>query len=122
MAPLSLTLFGTPGAGKGTQAARLHDDLHLAYIATGDLLRAHRSRQTELGRAAFRVHAGGTAGAGRTRHLHDHRGTARRYRPGIPAGRVPPAPSRRRTRSTTHCAREIANSPPRSSCTCRTTW
>jgi adenylate kinase len=52
MAPLNLTLLGAPGAGKGTQAARLRDDLDLAYLATGDLLRAHRSRQTELGRAA----------------------------------------------------------------------
>jgi adenylate kinase len=49
---LNLTLLGAPGAGKGTQAARLRDDLDLAYLATGDLLRGHRSRQTELGRAA----------------------------------------------------------------------
>jgi adenylate kinase len=52
MATLNLTLLGAPGAGKGTQAARLRDDLDLAYIASGDLLRAHRSRQTELGQAA----------------------------------------------------------------------
>jgi adenylate kinase len=52
MAPLNLTLLGAPGAGKGTQAVRLRDDLDLAYLATGELLRAHRSRQTELGRAA----------------------------------------------------------------------
>jgi adenylate kinase len=52
MAPLNLTLLGAPGAGKGTQAALLRDELDLAYLATGDLLRAHRSRQTELGRAA----------------------------------------------------------------------
>jgi adenylate kinase len=49
MAPLNLTLLGAPGAGKGTQAAYLRDDLDLTYLATGDMLRGHRSRQTELG-------------------------------------------------------------------------
>jgi adenylate kinase len=52
MAPLNLTLLGAPGAGKGTQAVRLRDDLDLAYLASGDVLRAHRGRGTELGRAA----------------------------------------------------------------------
>jgi adenylate kinase len=46
---LNLILLGPPGAGKGTQAARLRDDFGLAYIATGDLLRAHVAEQTELG-------------------------------------------------------------------------
>jgi adenylate kinase len=47
-----VTLLGPPGAGKGTQAARLCDELKLAYVATGDMLRGHRSRGTELGLAA----------------------------------------------------------------------
>jgi adenylate kinase len=51
-APLTVTLLGPPGAGKGTQAARLCDELNLAYIATGDMLRDHRSRGTQLGLAA----------------------------------------------------------------------
>src|SRR4029078_13466924 len=41
-----------PGAGKGTQAARLRKDFDLAYIATGDLLRHHVQQETELGRKA----------------------------------------------------------------------
>jgi adenylate kinase len=49
---LNLILLGPPGAGKGTQAARLRDDFGLAYIATGDLLRAHVREETELGREA----------------------------------------------------------------------
>ena len=49
---LNLILLGPPGAGKGTQAARLRDDFDLAYIATGDLLREHVKEQTDLGREA----------------------------------------------------------------------
>jgi adenylate kinase len=49
---LNLILLGPPGAGKGTQAARLREDFDLAYIATGDLLREHKAEQTELGREA----------------------------------------------------------------------
>jgi adenylate kinase len=46
---LNLILLGPPGAGKGTQAARLRKDFDLAYIATGDLLRHHVEQETELG-------------------------------------------------------------------------
>jgi adenylate kinase len=56
---LNLILIGPPGAGKGTQAARLRDDFDLAHIATGDLLRAHRERETELGLRAARYMAEG---------------------------------------------------------------
>lgn len=52
MSELNLILLGPPGAGKGTQAARLREDFDLAYIATGDLLREHVKLQTDLGREA----------------------------------------------------------------------
>ena len=52
MSELNLILLGPPGAGKGTQAARLREDFDLAYIATGDLLREHVKQQSELGREA----------------------------------------------------------------------
>jgi adenylate kinase len=48
----NLILLGPPGAGKGTQAVRLRDDLGLCHVATGDLLREHRSRGTPAGRQA----------------------------------------------------------------------
>jgi adenylate kinase len=46
---LNLILFGPPGAGKGTQAARLQEDFRLPYVATGDILRAAVKDGTELG-------------------------------------------------------------------------
>lgn len=52
MSELNLILFGPPGAGKGTQAARLQDDFQLPYIATGDMLRENVRDGTELGREA----------------------------------------------------------------------
>ena len=46
--------LGPPGAGKGTQSAKLIRDLGFRKIATGDLLRAARRAGTELGETARR--------------------------------------------------------------------
>lgn len=48
-APRRLLIVGPPGAGKGTQAARLADALSIPAISTGDIFRANVSQQTELG-------------------------------------------------------------------------
>ncbi len=42
-------LLGGPGAGKGTQADRLHERLGLAHISSGDLFRENISKGTSLG-------------------------------------------------------------------------
>jgi adenylate kinase len=44
-----LVLLGAPGAGKGTQAATLNQQLRLAHIASGDLFRQALAKGTELG-------------------------------------------------------------------------
>jgi adenylate kinase len=49
---LNLIMLGPPGAGKGTQAQRLVEDLRLPYIATGDMLRDAVRQDSELGRQA----------------------------------------------------------------------
>ena len=52
MSELNLVLLGPPGAGKGTQAARLVEDFNLPYIATGNMLRDAVREGTELGQKA----------------------------------------------------------------------
>lgn len=42
--------LGPPGSGKGTQASRLARDLGLQRLSTGEMLREHAARGTELGR------------------------------------------------------------------------
>lgn len=49
---LNLVLFGAPGSGKGTQSARLIDEYGLYHISTGEVLRDHIARGTELGKIA----------------------------------------------------------------------
>jgi adenylate kinase len=49
-----LVLVGPPGAGKGTQAARLAGELDVPHISTGDLFRANLQEQTPLGIEARR--------------------------------------------------------------------
>jgi len=44
-----LVLLGPPGAGKGTQAERLEEELHLPHVASGDLFRENLRNETELG-------------------------------------------------------------------------
>ena len=49
---LNLVLFGPPGAGKGTQAARLVEKYHLVHLSTGDIFRSNIKKGTDLGQLA----------------------------------------------------------------------
>ncbi|MFC2122809.1 adenylate kinase [Bacteroidota bacterium] len=44
-----IVFLGAPGAGKGTQAVGVSQELNLAHIATGDLFRQAQAEGTELG-------------------------------------------------------------------------
>lgn len=46
---MNIVLLGAPGAGKGTQAAKLVEDKGLCHISTGDILREAVKNETELG-------------------------------------------------------------------------
>ena len=45
---VNVVLFGAPGSGKGTQSERLIDEFGLFHISTGEVLRDHIRRGTEL--------------------------------------------------------------------------
>lgn len=51
---MRIVLLGPPGAGKGTQAAKLADKLGVPHISTGDLFRDNITNETELGVEAKR--------------------------------------------------------------------
>ena len=46
---MKLVLLGPPGAGKGTLANLLKDELHISHISTGDILREEMKNNTSLG-------------------------------------------------------------------------
>lgn len=52
---MRLVLLGAPGSGKGTQAARLKNDLAVPHISTGDMLRAAVAAGTPTGLKAKAV-------------------------------------------------------------------
>ncbi|GIG38998.1 adenylate kinase [Cellulomonas phragmiteti] len=54
-----LVLLGPPGAGKGTQAARLAERLGVPAISTGDIFRSNITNGTELGRRVQDITASG---------------------------------------------------------------
>jgi adenylate kinase len=47
-----IVMLGPPGAGKGTQAKIIAEELGLVHISTGDLFRENLSNETELGKLA----------------------------------------------------------------------
>lgn len=52
---MRLVLLGPPGAGKGTQSARLKEKYHIPQLSTGDMLRAAVSAATPIGLEAKAV-------------------------------------------------------------------
>ncbi len=71
---MRIVLLGPPGAGKGTQAQKLADQLGVPQISTGDLFRYNISNGTELGLEAKKyLDAGDLVPATLTNALVDDR-------------------------------------------------
>lgn len=49
---MKIIMLGAPGAGKGTQAARVAEEYKIPHISTGDIFRANIKGGTELGKKA----------------------------------------------------------------------
>jgi len=47
-----IIMLGAPGAGKGTQSEVLQERLGMIHVSSGELLRDHRKRGTDLGKTA----------------------------------------------------------------------
>ena len=52
-------IFGPPGSGKGTQAMRLEQELHLNHLSTGEILRSEVAKGTPTGKEVGRIMAAG---------------------------------------------------------------
>ena len=52
-------IFGPPGSGKGTQAAKIENAFTLKHMSTGDILRSEVARGTPIGKEAGRIMAAG---------------------------------------------------------------
>lgn len=55
----NIVIFGPPGAGKGTQSAKIIEKYELEHISTGDMFRMHISENTELGKRVKQILADG---------------------------------------------------------------
>lgn len=49
---MNIILLGAPGAGKGSQAAKITEYYKIPHISTGDAFRSNIARDTEIGRYA----------------------------------------------------------------------
>ncbi|WP_458187489.1 adenylate kinase [Haladaptatus sp. NG-WS-4] len=54
----NVLILGAPGAGKGTQSARIADEFDVDHVTTGDALRANKHMETEHGTPASFMNAG----------------------------------------------------------------
>ena len=56
---MNVIMVGPPGSGKGTQGPIIKDDLCICHLATGDMIRDHINRGTDIGKKVKDVIAKG---------------------------------------------------------------
>jgi adenylate kinase len=52
-------IFGPPGSGKGTQAARIEREFGMSHLSTGEILRSEAAHGSAIGKEAARIMAAG---------------------------------------------------------------
>ena len=57
--PVIGIIFGPPGSGKGTQAARIEKEFRLKHLSTSEILRAEVASGSPIGKEAGRIMAAG---------------------------------------------------------------
>lgn len=87
---LNIVLFGAPGCGKGTQAARLREKYGIDHVSTGDVIRGEIARGTTLGKEMEGYIASGKLAPDRividmvAHYINEHRGAEGRIFDGFP--------------------------------------
>lgn len=56
---LRLIILGAPGSGKGTISNRIVKEFRVSHLSSGDLLRSHINKQTEIGQQVKQLVASG---------------------------------------------------------------
>lgn len=70
---LNIVLFGPPGAGKGTQAAKLIEKYGFHHISTGEVIREEIPAGIAAGPKYEKLHRQGASGSGRIGYRHHNR-------------------------------------------------
>ena len=113
---MRLIILGPPGAGKGTQAARIAERLGIPAISTGDIFRANIKDQTPLGvKVDEIIKSGGYVSDDITNEIVEDRLVLGRRRRAASSSTATRAPRARSTPSTPCCRVTATRSTPCSS-------